>query len=415
MTAARRVVVTGLGIISPLGNDVATFWDRLERGMSGIGPIRAFDAREFPIKIAGEAIEMPLPSIPTAYRLSKLLKRSSRFAVAAAWTAAADAGLDPSSSGRRAAIYVATLPSEVDYDSTPILARRNEFQLRTLDPVFLFKHLPNNAACGLAAALDFRSPILGISSACAAGSVAMGEAFRAVRRGECDWAMAGGTCAPVTPLSMAGFALIRALTTRSDPRASCPFDAGRSGFVLGEGAAILVLESAEHARARGARVYGEVAGYGASMDGQHLITDPDPSGDGALEAMRAALESAACGSGDVQCIKAHGTSTRTNDRVETLAIRRLFGPRAARIPITAPKSMLGHSLTAAGAVEVVAALGILVRGVIPPTINHTTEDPECDLDYVPNVARRQHVDTILSNSFGMGGQNTSLVFRRTVP
>jgi 3-oxoacyl-[acyl-carrier-protein] synthase II len=264
----------------------------------------------------------------------------------------------------------------------------------------------------VASALGFRGPALGIASACAAGTVALGEAFHGVRRGDFEWALAGGACAPVTPIGVMGLALIRALTTRGDASASCPFDARRDGFVLGEGAGMLVLEDAAHATARGARIYAEVSGYGASMDGGQRLADPDPSGDGALRAMLCALDSAQLGIAELECIKAHGTSTKANDRMESLAIRRLLGSRAASVPVTAPKSMLGHSLAAAGAVEAVAALGIFARGAIPPTINQTLRDPECDLDYVPNQARLQSVETILLNSFGMGGQNAALVLRR---
>jgi len=402
------IVVTGLGILSPLGEDVATFWSALECGRSAIGPIRAFDATSCPVRIAAELPREPRPLGLDG--LTKLLRRSSRFGVTAALDAVADAQLN--TARRRGAVYVAALPSELDHDTSLRLTTRADLDVRSMDPVHLYRHLPSNVAYGIACALHLRCPSFVISSACAAGAIAIGEAFLALRRGECDWALAGGTCAPITPLGIVGLALIRALTTRTDDRACCPFDATRSGFVLGEGAAMLVLERADAAAARGARAYGAITGYGASMDGYAAVTDPDPSAEGAVRAMRAALDSARCPCAEVDCIKAHGTSTRVNDRMETRAIRRTFGARAGAIPVTAPKSMLGHSLTAAGAMETVVALGMLQRQVIPPTINYAVRDPECDLDYVPNVARRQRIETVLAHSFGLGGQNAALVLCR---
>jgi 3-oxoacyl-[acyl-carrier-protein] synthase II len=409
--SAARVVVTGVGLVTPLGNEAGLVWQRLEEGRTGIGPIRAFDTGGCPVGVAAEVPGEPALAAPAAARLPRLARRSSRLGVAAAAAAISDAGVSSEPSARPAA-YVGTLPGELDHLEAPALGRGAGFDARELDPWFLFRHLPNNTAFALAAGLGFRGPIFGLASACAAGAVAIGEALQALRRDEFDWVLAGGACAAVTPLGVMGLALIHALSTASGAEASRPFDARRDGFVLGEGAAFLVLERAARASARGARIYAEVAGYGAAMDGGALLTDPDPSGEGAARAMQAALASAGCAVEEVDCIKAHGTSTRANDRMETRAIRRVFGARAERIPVTAPKSMLGHSLAAAGAVEAAAALGILAREAIPPTINYSTADPECDLDYVPNQARPARVDTLLLNSFGMGGHNAALVIRR---
>lgn len=410
----ERVVVTGMGVVSPVGTGLEAFWSALVAGRSGIGPITRFDASEFATRIAGEVRDFD----PTRYLDKKEARRMDRFtqfAVAAAGMALEDAGLGTDGLDRdRVAVILGCGIGGIETleDQARVLVNRGPGRI---SPFFVPMMIPNMAAGQIAITFGFRGPNVTTVTACASGANAIGDAFKMIQRGQVDVAVTGGTEAPITPLSVAGFCAMKALSTRNDePERACrPFDAGRDGFVMSEGAAVLVLEGLSHARRRGARIYAEVLGYGSSCDAYH-ITAPDPEGAGAALAMAAALADAGLGPQDIDYINAHGTSTPLNDRLESLAIKQVFGPRAYEIPVSSTKSMIGHLLGAAGAIEAVATILTMVRGVIPPTINYEEPDPECDLDYVPNVARPARVDRALSNSLGFGGHNVTLVFGRYV-
>jgi 3-oxoacyl-[acyl-carrier-protein] synthase II len=411
----RRVVVTGIGLVTPVGLTAEETWDALTNGRSGIGPITLFDARGFDSRIAGEVKGFD----PLRFMERKEARRADRFthfAAAAAQEALTQAGLDiGSEDGQRTAIIVGTAMGG-------IMTLAEEFeQLRTkgpgrVSPFLMPMMLPDMASGQLSIRLGARGPNYALVSACASGADAIGEAANMIARGDADVALAGGAEAPITPIAVAGFAAAKALSTRNDDpaTASRPFAAGRDGFVIAEGGGLLVLEAEEHAKARGARILAEVAGYAATSDAYH-ITQPDEQGEGAVRAMRLALERAGLQADDVDYINAHGTSTPLNDRMETLAIKRAFGEHAYHVPISSTKSMTGHLLGAAGAVEAAVCVLVIDRGVIPPTANYVEPDPECDLDYVPNVARPATVDVAMTNSFGFGGHNSCLIFRRYVP
>jgi 3-oxoacyl-[acyl-carrier-protein] synthase II len=403
-----------MGVVSPVGTGLEAFWSALVAGRSGIGPITRFDASEFATRIAGEVRDFD----PTRYLDKKEARRMDRFtqfAVAAAGMALEDAGLGTDGLDRdRVAVILGCGIGGIETleDQARVLVNRGPGRI---SPFFVPMMIPNMAAGQIAITFGFRGPNVTTVTACASGANAIGDAFKMIQRGQVDVAVTGGTEAPITPLSVAGFCAMKALSTRNDePERACrPFDAGRDGFVMSEGAAVLVLEGLSHARRRGARIYAEVLGYGSSCDAYH-ITAPDPEGAGAALAMAAALADAGLGPQDIDYINAHGTSTPLNDRLESLAIKQVFGPRAYEIPVSSTKSMIGHLLGAAGAIEAVATILTMVRGVIPPTINYEEPDPECDLDYVPNVARPARVDRALSNSLGFGGHNVTLVFGRYV-
>jgi 3-oxoacyl-[acyl-carrier-protein] synthase II len=413
MSAERlRVVVTGLGAVSPLGVGVAANWAAVTAGRSGIGPITLFDAAELPVRIAGEVRGFD----PAAYLEKKDIKKVDRFAqfaIAAAQMAVDDAGLaiDPAEAGRVGVVIgvgIGGLATIEEYHKAFL-----EGGLKRLSP-FVIPRVIANMAPGLVA---IRFGCMGVNytptSACASGGQGVGEAFRLIRDGVQDVVIAGGAEAAITPLGVAGFAVMRAMSTRNDdpPRASKPFDRERDGFVIGEGAGVLVLESLARARARGARIYAEVVGYGANCDAYH-ITSPAPEGRGAAECMRLALASGDLAPSEVDYINAHGTATPYNDANETQAIKRLFGEHAPRLAVSSTKSMTGHLFGGAGGLEAVYTVLALRHGVIPPTINLEHPDPECDLDYVPNTARRAALRVALSNSFGFGGANACVAFRR---
>jgi 3-oxoacyl-[acyl-carrier-protein] synthase II len=407
----KRVVVTGLGAVTPLGLDVASTWQGLVAGRSGVGRITRFDPTGFPAQLAAEVRGFD----PRAYIGKAELRRMARFsqlAVAASLQAAeharlADARLDPARAGVLLGNGFGGLPDLVEG-----VERLGQYGHTRVSPLFFPLVLPNMAAANVSRLLGFRGWNSTVTTACAASTQAIGAAALAIARGSADVMMSGGTEAGITAIGLAGFCAMRALSTRSDEptRASRPFDLARDGFVPAEGAAVLVLEALDHAQRRGASILAEIAGFGSSSDAFHLVR-PDPEGKGAHQAMRAALLSARLREHEVDYINAHGTSTPLNDAVETAAIRQLFGEHAARIPISSTKSMVGHGLGAAGAIEAVACVKTIVDGVIHPTINYETPDPACDLDYVPNEARTQRVRTVLSNSFGFGGQNACLLFR----
>jgi 3-oxoacyl-[acyl-carrier-protein] synthase II len=406
----RRVVVTGMGVVSPVGVGCDAMWTSLAGGHSGIGPVTTFDTSEYSVHFAG-LVDLDVTGVLDP-KEARRTSRFQQFALVAADEAMRDAGLgviDPAEADRVGVIVgsgiggLGTLEEQ-----TRILVERGPSRISP----FLIPMMIVDLAAGL---ISIRYGAKGVNwapvSACATGTHAIGEAFELIRRGGADVVIAGGFDAGVTPLGLAGFCAARALSTRNDdPQgASRPFDAGRDGFVMGEGGGVLVLEEAEHARARGARARAEVVGYGATADAYH-ITSPAPDGDGARRAMVNALEQAGMAPSDVDYINAHGTSTELGDAGETLAIKRAFG--GAVPPVSSTKSMMGHLLGGAGAVEAAACILAMEHGLIPPTINYTDPDPACDLDYVPNVARVADVAVSMSNSFGFGGHDATVVLRK---
>jgi 3-oxoacyl-[acyl-carrier-protein] synthase II len=406
----RRVVITGLGALTPVGNTVEEFWSSLIQGRSGIGPITRFDATDFPTRIAGEVRNFdPLNFVDKkeARRLDPYLQ----YAVAGSVLAVRDAGLDTDKVD--ATRFGVLIGSGIGGIQT-LLENHKALLERGPDRVspFFIPMLIINMASGLVSMrFGAKGPNSSVVTACATGNHAIGDAFRIIQRGDADIMIAGGAEAIIIPLTIAGFCAVKAMTTRNDEpqRASRPFDAERDGFVCSEGAGIVVLESREHALRRDARIYAEVRGYGMSGDAHHM-TAPDPEGDGAARSMAAALRDAGIAPEDVGYINAHGTSTPYNDKFETLAIKRVFGEHARRLAVSSTKSMTGHLLGAAGGIEAIATALALHHGVLPPTINYEHPDPECDLDYVPNQARKQDVELAASNAFGFGGTNATLIF-----
>jgi 3-oxoacyl-[acyl-carrier-protein] synthase II len=408
----RRVVVTGLGTVNPLAHNVADFWEALCEGRSGAAPITLFDASALATQFAAEVKDFD----PEAYmprKDARRLDRSTLLFWAATRQAMADAGIsyeegDPAS--YRAGVVCGTGIGGIGTTEQQIGVLRDRGPSR-ISPLAIPMIMSNQAAGAISIDFHLAGPSTCTVTACAASANAIGDAAEIIRRGVTDVMVAGGMEGAVTEFAMGGFSSMKALSTRNDDpeRASRPFDKDRDGFVLGEGAGALILESYEHAAARGAEIYGEVLGYGMSADSYH-ITLPRPGGGGAARAMQGALDDARVDADSVGYINAHGTSTPANDVTETAAIRTVFGSHATRMPVSSTKSMTGHMLGGAGAVEAVVALKSIETGVIPPTINYTTPDPECDLDYVPNEAREMPVQAALSNSFGFGGHNVSLLF-----
>ena len=407
---ARRVVVTGVGAVTPLGLDVPSLWGALTAGRSGIRRIASFDTTGFDAKIAGEVQDFD----PTRYFDRKDVRRADRFAqlaVAAATEAVADAKLDGATDRDRIGVSIATAAGGLEsvIDTANTLAQRGPSRV---SPFFVTMYIANAASGLVSLRWGFRGPSLTHVSACASSSHSLGEAAEAIKRGQVDVMVAGGSEAVIVPVAVAAFGNMRALSRRNDEpeRASRPFELERDGFVLSEGAAVLVLEDAERATSRGAKSYGELIGYGASDDAYHMA-DPAPGGVGGALSMRAALASAGIAPEDVGYINAHGTSTPANDRAETQAIKEVFGDHAYKVMVSSTKSMTGHLFGAAGALEAIVCLLALRDGCIPPTINYDKPDPELDLDYVPNTARAAKVRVALSNSMGLGGTNGSLIFR----
>jgi 3-oxoacyl-[acyl-carrier-protein] synthase II len=425
----RRVVVTGLGVVAPNGVGKKAFWDACVAGRSGVGPITCFDASRHPVQIAGEVKDFDVtPYVAAGHRKSlKLMGRSMRFGVAAAALAIQDSGLELDRlSPERVGVTMGTgiIPMDLPEISTALVkaldsngqfdpTRLGSCGAEALFPLWILKYLPNMAAAHISILFNAQGPNNTIVTACAAGTQAIGEAFRLISRGDADLMLAGGTDSRLDPLLLLAYTSLGALSRGRRPPAevSRPFDAERDGFVLGEGAGVLILEELEHARHRGATVYAEVTGYGSSFDACG-ITKPDPEGKGAARAMKWALQEAQVDEQDVDYINAHGTSTRLNDQMETNAVKRVFHEKAQKLPLSSIKSMIGHLIGAAGAVEGVAMALSIQEGVLPPTINYQHPDPDCDLDYVPNNAREVRVKTALSNSFGFGGQNAALVMQR---
>ncbi len=411
MAPATRVVITGLGVVSPLGNDIDTFWRRLVAGESGVGPITRFDTTDYKVHIAAEVKDFNAEDFIDKRKVRRL-DLFSRYAVAAAKLAAADAEFDPRPEADRVGAVVGsgvgglqTLHTEIDKLLTQGPNRVN--------PLLVPMMIPNMGAAHVSLELGTKGPLSATCTACAAGSDAIGFAARIIRHGDAEVMFAGGSEAPISPVGVAGFAAARALSLRNDDpaHASRPFDAGRDGFVIGEGAGCLVLESLEHAQARGARIYAELAGAGMSSDAFHM-TLPDESGETQARAMTMAFTEADLEPSAIDYINAHGTATSAGDVAETKAIKVALRGHATKVAISSNKSMIGHCLGASGAIEAVATVLTIVNSLMPPTINLTDPDPACDLDYVPLESRFHKVDVAASNSFGFGGHNVTLVFRR---
>ncbi len=405
----RRVVITGLGTFNPLGNDPETTWNRAVSGNSGIGPITNFDASNLKTRFAGELKSFD-PIALFGRRQARRMDRVSQIALASANQAIEDAsltanGIDLDEVGVVLGVGIGNLASTIEGIDT-----FNTRGARWVSPFFIPKMLADSPAAMISITHGFRGPNMAVVTACAAGSNAIGEAAKMIQRGAAAVMLAGGSEAPILPVAIAGFnATGAASTNNEDPTGALkPFDAGRDGFVIGEGAAIVVLEELEHALKRNVPIYGEFLGYGASADAYH-ISAPDENGAGAVKAIRRALADAGISPAEVDYINAHGTGTRLNDKSETAAIKAVFGESAYRIPISSTKSCHGHLLGAAGALEALISIKALNASKIPPTINYATPDPDCDLDYVPNHYRERTIDIFLSNSFGFGGHNAAVL------
>ena len=408
----RRVVITGCGVVTPVGIGLDDLWDSLINGRSGIGRVTRFDPGGYRCQIAAEVKDFD----PAPYIEEKDLKRMARFvqfACAASKMAVRDANLDVEREDpRKIGVLIGSGIGGLD-----IIEEEHKRLLKggpgRVSPLFIPKLIIDIASGWVSILFGLRGPNSAVVTACATGAHAIGDACRIVERGEAEAMITGGTEAAITPLALSGFSAARSLSTHNEEpeRASRPFDARRDGFVMGEGAGVVILESLEHAKKRGARIYAEVAGFGMSGDAYHL-TAPSPEGKGAAEAISMALQDAGLRPGDVDYINAHGTSTQLNDKCETMAIKSVFGEHAYKILISSTKSMTGHLLGAAGGVEFIVTLLTIEKGVIPPTINYEVPDPDCDLDYVPNSLREADVDVAVSNSFGFGGHNAVLVVKR---
>ncbi len=408
----HRVVITGIGMVTPVGTGKEVFWDSLINGKSGIGPITRFDASELPTRMAGEVKGFD----PLAYLDKKEARRMDRFthfAFAATQMALNDAGLNPESlKSETVGVIIGTGVGGIETveEQAKILFSKGP---NRISPFFVPMMISNIAGAQIAINYGFKGPNLTMVSACASSTNSVGEAFRLIQNGELEIVVTGGTEAPVIQLATAGFCAMRALSTRNDQpeKASRPFDRERDGFVMGEGAGILILESLTHAQARGAYIYAEVAGYGVSCDAYH-ITASDPDGAGAAKCMELTIKDAGLTPNDVDYINAHGTSTQIGDVSETLAVKSVFGSYAKNVPISSTKSMTGHLLGAAGGIETIICALAIERGEIPPTINYENPDPECDLNYVPNERIRREIKVTMTNSFGFGGHNATILLRK---
>jgi len=408
----RRVVITGAGVVSPIGIGVEEFWQGLKEGKNGIDRITSFDPSNYDSQIAGEVRDFD-PSLYFERKEIKRLDRVIQFAYVASELAMKDAGLEPDSlEPERFGVCIGSGQGGIitSFNQIKVLLDRGPSRI---SPFFIPMMIVNMSGAYVAIKYNAKGPNYAVVSACASAAHSIGEAFEIIRRGDADVMLAGGTEAAVTPIGVAGFCAMKALSVRNDEpsKASRPFDKLRDGFVMGEGAGVIVLEEMERAKARGAKIYAELVGYAANCDAYH-ITAPPPDGEGAVRAMLKALEKAEISPDEVDYINAHGTSTPLNDKTETMAIKKVFGERAYKIPISSTKSMIGHLLGAAASVEVIATLLALYEGVVHPTINYEVPDPECDLDYVPNEAREMDVKVAIKNSFGFGGHNAVLVLRK---
>ena len=408
----RRVVVTGLGAVTPLGNSVEESWEGALAGKSGLGPITRFDAHGLPVRIAGEV---------KGFRAEDWMERKNvkkmdlfiHYSVAASFSAIEDAKLKiTEENADRAGVIIGSGMGglmAIEHYHLVLLEKGH----KRVSPFFIPMVICNLASGQVSMRFNLKGPNSCVSTACATGAHAIGDAYKIIQRGDADIMVAGGTESVITSLAVVGFANMRALSTRNDDPAgaSRPFDADRDGFVMGEGAGVVVLETLDGARARGAPIYAEIVGYGMTSDAHH-ITMPDPDGAQVARCMRITIEESGCDPTEVDYINAHGTSTPFNDKFETLAIKNVFGEHAYNLAVSSNKSMFGHLLGAAGGVEAIFTLLSIKHGIIPPTINYETPDPDCDLDYVPNEARRADIRVAISNSFGFGGTNATLAFRR---
>ncbi|MEY4188658.1 MAG: 3-oxoacyl-[acyl-carrier-protein] synthase 2 [Planctomycetota bacterium] len=420
----RRVVVTGLGAVTPLGNDVSTMWQSQLQCRNGVGPITHFDATNFPTKFAAEVRDYDFDvQVENPARFADA-GRNIRFAIGAARQAVHDSGIhdSPGFNPARFGVYLGagegqqnflqfmSLVSEAYRDGRIDLRNFTESFISRMNPRYELELEPNMPAAHLSSLFNAQGPNLNCLTACAASSQAIGEATEIIRRGEAEMMLSGGAHSMIHPFGVTGFNLLTALSERNDSplTASRPFDLNRDGFVLGEGAGMLLLEELEHAKARGARIYGEILGYGSTADA-YRITDIHPEGRGAVACIRMALQDAEKNPEEIGYVNAHGTSTRVNDQVETMAVKGGLGEHAWKTPVSSIKSMMGHLIAAAGAVEAITCLLAIRDGVLPPTINYETPDPDCDLDYIPNQPRETRIKAALSNSFGFGGQNVALI------
>jgi 3-oxoacyl-[acyl-carrier-protein] synthase II len=424
MTATRRVAITGIGLVTPVGNDVPTTWAALLAGRSGGAPISLFDARGFPVRIAAEVKDFSDETVPVARKVLKLANRAHRFALTAAEQAFVDAGLRPTAETATrwgCAVGAAMMTSDyVDLAATHDHSAANgdiDYGLMLSDPAANdpVAFCRSQATAGVALLTrqhDIRGYATSVHTACASGGQALGTALKLIRRGAVDYALAGGFDSMISPVGISGFCLLSALSPDNDApeRASRPFDMTRNGFLLGEGAGFVVLEEWEAARRRGARIYAELAGDGNSLS-SYRITDSPPDGDGPIQAMRAALKDAGAQPTDVDYLNAHGTSTPMNDRSESVATHTVFGEYTPRLSVSSTKSTMGHLISAAGAVEVAVCALAIHHGEMPINANLTERDPDCDLNFVTDTPRRQHIRVTLSNSFGFGGSNSCVVLR----
>ncbi|WP_435006011.1 beta-ketoacyl-ACP synthase II [Tundrisphaera lichenicola] len=423
----RRVVVTGMGMVTPVGRDLESTWSSLQEGKSGVGPISLFNASSFPTQIAAEAQGFDLADYVSDAERWREHCRNTQFAIAAGRMAMDHSGLESAKGLDRSrfGVYLGSGEGQQDFPRFVKLVHSSSRDgrvdtsnftrqgVRELHPIHEAEQEPGTPAGHLAGIFGARGPNANCLTACAASSQAIGEATEIIRRGDADVMLSGGTHSMIHPFGVTGFNLLTALSTRNDEptRASRPFDRDRDGFILGEGAGMVILEELEHAKARGATIFGEVAGYGSTADAFRL-TDTHDEGRGAIACIREALADAEIDPSGIDYINAHGTSTSVNDSIETLAIKRSFGDLAYKVPVSSTKSMMGHLIAAAGSVEAIVCLLTIRDGIVPPTINLDNPGDDCDLDYVPHEARKRKVDYALSNSFGFGGQNIALILRR---
>jgi len=407
----RRVVVTGVGAVTPLGNDAATTWQNIKEGNSGIGPLTRVNSDDFPAKVAAEVKEFD-PELFIERKDARKMDRFTQFAVAAALMAVKDAGLEINEeNAERVGVWIGSGIGGME-------TFENQFETflkrgyRRVSPFFVPMLIPDMATGQVSIMLGAKGFNSCTVTACATGTNSIGDAFKVIQRGDADAMITGGAEAPITRMSVAGFCANTALSTNPDPNTACrPFDKNRDGFILGEGAGIIVLEELEHALARGANIYAEIVGYGATGDAYH-ITAPAPGGEGGARAMKMALDDAALKPEDIDYINAHGTSTQYNDKFETMAVKSVFGDHAYKLSMSSTKSMTGHLLGAAGGVEAIISVLTIRDGIIPATIHYETPDPDCDLDYVVNSARQQNLNAVMSNSLGFGGHNATLIFKK---
>jgi 3-oxoacyl-[acyl-carrier-protein] synthase II len=411
MMEKRRVVVTGIGAVTPLGNDAGTTWTNIKEGVSGIGPVTRLNADDFPAKVAAEVKEFNVENFIDKKDARKM-DRFTHYAVAASLMAVKDSGLEiTDDNAPRVGVWIGSGIGGMETFEQQHETFMNR-GYRRVSPFFVPMMIPDMATGQVSITLGARGFNSCTVTACATGTNSIGDAFKVIQRGDADVMVTGGAEAPITKMSFAGFCANTALSTNQDPqKASRPFDKDRDGFVMGEGAGIVVLEDLDHALARGAKIYAEIVGYGATGDAYH-ITAPAPEGEGGARAMKMALDDAGLAPEEVGYINAHGTSTEYNDKYETMAIKTVFGEHAYKLAVSSTKSMTGHLLGAAGGIEAIFTILALNEGILPPTINLETPDPDCDLDYVPNAARKQQVNAAISNSLGFGGHNATIAFRK---